>query len=60
MIALSKKSRVLLKDVEIFEEIIVKLSVFCGHNFQHKVIFIDAPLCSKAKKAFIDQGWKLY
>ncbi len=60
IIALSQKSRILLKDVAKFEEIRIKLSVFCNHDFQHKVIFIDAPLCSKAKEAFITQGWKIY
>ncbi len=58
--AVSQKSRLLMKDVHKFEEIYAKLSIFCEHNFKHKVIFIDAPLCSKAKEAFISQGWKIY
>ncbi|MCK4974872.1 MAG: hypothetical protein KAR81_06435 [Sulfurimonas sp.] len=57
--AVSQKSRLLMKDVHKFEEIYAKLSVFCGHNFKHKLIFIDAPLCSKAKEAFKQQGWKI-
>jgi len=57
--AVSQKSRLLMKDVRKFEEIYAKLSIFCGHNFKHKLIFIDAPLCSKAKEAFKTQGWKI-
>jgi hypothetical protein len=57
--AISQKSRLLMKDVHKFEEIYTKLSVFFGHNFKYKLIFIDAPLCSKAKEAFKTQGWKI-
>ncbi|OHE07375.1 MAG: hypothetical protein A2513_02405 [Sulfurimonas sp. RIFOXYD12_FULL_33_39] len=57
--AISQKSKLLMKDVHKFEEIYVKLSLFCAHNFKHKIIFIDAPLCIKAKEAFILQGWKI-
>ena len=59
IIAVSQRSRVLMKDVHKFEEIYHKLTIFCEHNFKHKVIFIDAPLCSKAKEAFKTQGWKI-
>lgn len=58
--AVSQKSRLLMKDVHKFEEIYTKLSLFCEHNFKHKVIFIDAPLCSKAESAFKQAGWKIY
>ena len=57
--AVSQKSRLLMKDVHKFEEIYLKLTVFCDHNFKHKFIFVDAPICSKAKEAFKTQGWKL-
>ncbi len=57
--AVSQKSRLLMKDVYKFEEIYNKLCIYCEHNFKHKVIFIDAPLCSKAKEAFKLQGWKI-
>ena len=57
--AVSQKSRLLMKDVHKFEEIYAKLTVYCGHNFKHKILFIDAPLCSKAKEAFKTQGWKI-
>jgi len=58
--AVSQKSRLLMKDVHKFEEIYAKLTLFCGHNFKHKIIFLDAPLCSKAKEAFMQQGWKIH
>jgi len=48
-----------MKDVHKFEEIYAKLVLFFDHNFKHKIIFIDAPLCSKAKEALISQGWKI-
>ena len=57
--ALSQKSRILMKDVHKMQEIYGKLTVFCEHNFKYKIIFIDAPLCSKAKAAFIESGWKI-
>lgn len=57
--AVSQKSRLLMKDVHKFEEIYAKLSVFCATNFKYKIIFIDAPLCSKAKLAFETAGWKI-
>lgn len=57
--AVSQKSRLLMKDVHKFEEIYAKLTIYFDHNFKHKIIFIDAPLCSKAAKAFKEQGWKI-
>lgn len=57
--AVSQKSRLLMKDVHKFEEIYGKLTLFFDHNFKNKVIFIDAPLCSKAKDAFVKAGWKI-
>ena len=57
--AVSQKSRLLMKDVNKFEEIYAKLTLFCEHDFQYKVIFIDAPLCSKAQTAFKISGWKI-
>ncbi|MDH4943717.1 hypothetical protein [Sulfurimonas sp. C5] len=57
--AVSQKSRLLMKDVHKFEEIYSKLTLFCEHNFKQKILFIDAPLCSKAQKAFKEVGWKI-
>ncbi len=57
--AVSQKSRLLMKDVHKFQEIYAKLTVFCEQNFKYKVIFIDAPICSKAEAAFKEAGWKI-
>ncbi len=57
--AISQKSKLLMKDVHKFEEIYAQLTIFCAHNFKHKTIFIDAPLCSKAKDALKELGWKI-
>ena len=57
--AVSQKSRLLMKDVHKFQEIYGKLTLYCEHNFKHKIIFIDAPLCSKAALAFKESGWKI-
>lgn len=57
--AVSQKSKLLMKDVHKFEEIYAKLTLFCGHNFKYKIIFIDAPMCEKAREAFLQQGWKI-
>jgi len=60
IIVISQKSRVLIKDVEKFNLIFAKLVQYFDHNFKHKVLFIDAPLCSKAKASFKSHSWKLY
>lgn len=56
---ISQKSRLLMKDVVKFEEIYQKLVTYSGHNFKYKILIIDAPLCSKAKKSFSDAKWKI-
>ncbi len=58
--ALSQKSRVLMRDVHKFEEIYEKLTIYFEHNFKHKTLFIDAPICTKAKEALKAKGWKVY
>lgn len=60
IVELSQKSRILQKDVAKFEEIYSKLSLFTRRDFQYKLIFIDAPLCSKAKLLFEQSGWKVH
>jgi len=58
--AVSQKSRLLMKDVKKFEEIYLKFTIFCEKDFKHKILFIDAPLCSKAEVAFKESGWKIH
>jgi len=60
IIVINQKSRILIKDVEKFNAIFAKLVQYFDHNFKHKVLFIDAPLCSKAKASFKAHSWKLY
>ena len=55
---ISQKSRILMKDVVKMEEIYRKLVLYCDHNFKFKLIRIDAPLCSKAERAFKEAGWE--
>jgi len=55
----SQKSRLLMKDVVKFEEIYQKFVSYSGHNFKYKILIIDAPLCSKAEKAFKEASWKI-
>jgi len=57
--SVSKKSKLLMKDVQTFEAIYAKLVIFSDHNYKYKVIFIDAPICSKAEEGFKDNGWKI-
>ena len=57
--AVSQKSRILMKDVYKFEEIFSKLVLYSEKTYNHKIIFIDAPLCSKAEIAFKEVGWKI-
>jgi len=59
IIVVEQKSRILLKDVAKFEEILAKLTRYVEHNFKHKIIFINAPLCSKAKDGFKSLGWRV-
>lgn len=56
---ISQKSRLLMKDVRKMEEIYQKFIIFSEHNFKYKLLFIDAPLCSKAKEAFKKLDWKI-
>lgn len=59
IMSISQKTKLLMKDVEKLEEIHKKISLYCQHNFKNKVLFIDAPLCSKAKNAFKKLSWKI-
>jgi hypothetical protein len=56
----SQKSKLLIKDVNKFEEIYSKLIVYSEHNYKYRVLLIDAPICSKATKSFKTLGWILY
>ncbi|PHR58943.1 MAG: hypothetical protein COA44_02010 [Arcobacter sp.] len=59
IIMVSQKSRLLMKDLVKFEEIVQKMALYRDHQFKGKVLILDAPMCSKAKTAFIKAKWKI-
>jgi len=59
IIALSQKSRVLVKDVSVLESIVEKMALYVECEFDHKLLLIDAPLCSKAEAALQKLGWDI-
>ncbi|HIC45051.1 MAG TPA: hypothetical protein EYO73_12465 [Sulfurimonas sp.] len=59
IIIVSQKSRLLMKDVVKLEEIVQKMAIYRDHQFKGKTLVLDAPLCSKAKAAFIKAKWKI-
>jgi hypothetical protein len=59
IVALSQKSRVLLKDVDVLESIVEKMAVNSGCEYDEKLLLIEAPLCSKARKALEEEGWDI-
>ncbi|MDF1881527.1 hypothetical protein JHD50_09470 [Sulfurimonas sp. MAG313] len=59
IIIVSQKSRLLMKDLVKFEEIVQKMALYRDHQFKGKILILDAPLCSKAKTAFIKAKWKI-
>ena len=59
IITVSQKSRLLIKDLVKFEEIVQKMALYRDHQFKGKVLILDAPMCSKAKEAFKKAKWKI-
>jgi len=59
IIVVSQKSRLLMKDLAKFEEIVQKMALYRDHQFKGKVLILDAPMCSKAKTAFLKAKWKI-
>lgn len=53
-------SKILNKDVSVFESLFEKSKDFLDHNFAQKALFFNAPICSKAKQHLQLLGWKLY
>ncbi|MDX9814525.1 MAG: hypothetical protein WC144_05885 [Sulfurimonas sp.] len=56
---ISQKSKFFIKDIKKLDELLVKLTIYCDHSFKHKVLFLDAPLCTKVKPLLKKQGWSL-
>lgn len=59
IVVVSQKSRLLMKDLAKFEEIVHKMALYREHQFKGRVLILDAPICSKAKTAFIKAKWKI-
>lgn len=59
VVIVSQKSRLLMKDLVKFEEIVQKMAIYRDHQFKGKVLILDAPMCSKAKVAFTKAKWKI-
>ncbi|MEA3353090.1 MAG: hypothetical protein U9Q33_04645 [Campylobacterota bacterium] len=56
---ITQKSRVLQKDIEIFEDIFKKLQKLKNISFLDKLIYIESPLCSKAKTKLQNLNWNV-
>lgn len=57
---LDQKSRFLLKHVQEILELTNKLELHVAHNYKHKHLLLQAPLCSKAALVLKQHGWKVY
>jgi len=57
VIHISKKSRILTKEAEELMEFHKKLEKYNDSKINKKFIYIEAPLCSKAKAMLEDKGW---
>ena len=59
LFSIERKSRVLQKDVLVYEQLVQTISQSVDHNFKFKIALINAPLCSKAKALLKENGWKV-
>lgn len=57
---ISKKSRILQKEATELMEFHKKLEEYNESKITKKYIFIQAPLCSKAKALLQDEGWRVW
>jgi len=60
IIHIKKKSRILSKEALELMEFHQKLERLNESKIKKKYIYIQAPLCSKAKALFKDEGWKVW
>ncbi|MCF6206633.1 MAG: hypothetical protein L3J47_07060 [Sulfurovum sp.] len=60
VMVLEKKSRVLRKEVEELMALHEKVQKHIDSTIPKKYIIIKAPLCSKAKVLFEENGWKVF
>ena len=57
---LKKKSRVLQKEAKELMLLHEKIEMYKDTKIMKKYIWIDAPLCSKAKALLEENGWKVW
>ena len=57
---ISKRSRILTKEAKELLELKERVAKMVGSTLPHCHLFIDAPLCSKAKAYLEQEGCKLY
>ena len=60
IIHVSKKSRILSKEALELMEFHTKLEVLNDSKINKKYIYIEAPLCSKAKALFEEEKWVVW
>jgi hypothetical protein len=60
IIHIAKKSRILQKEAKELMLFHDKLEEYNNSVIKHKYIYIQAPLCSKAKRAFEERGWRVF
>jgi len=60
IIHIRKKSRILSKEALELMEFHTKLEIFNESKINKKYIYIQAPLCSKAKALFKEQKWRVW
>jgi hypothetical protein len=57
---IDQKSRFLQKNVQELDILMQKLITLQEHNYYQKILFLHAPLCSKAKTLLIENHWKIF
>jgi len=60
LIHIKKKSRILKKEALELMEFHKKLEIMNDSKIHKKYIYIQAPLCSKAKALFKEEKWKVW
>ena len=60
IIHVAKKSRILSKEAMELIEFHKKLEAYNESKINKKYIYIQAPLCSKAKALFKEEGWRVW
>ena len=58
VMVLSKKSRVLRKEAETLMELHGRMETYIDATIKKRYIWVNAPLCSKAKETMETVGWK--